>query len=156
MAKLYFSELSRKAQKRVNKSLRLFNKNHSLSRDYSFEQTEAGLMEFSVLDPITGIASSGGLSYNKRGHITNETAFISYDNGSPDFFYSIDFYGKKGFKKASKAAYKRGDELSEIIAKHGFDKQRVADWIDDLPGANPNDPYSTIVDFGQTYSFAYA
>ena len=154
--KALFSELSRKAQKRVNKSLRLFNKFSTLESDYSFEQTEAGAIDYFVRDPITGITASGDISYNNLGFMTESAGLGKYEDGTPDFYYSVEYFGRKGFKKHTKAAYNRGDELTEIIVKHGYSKQRVADWFDELPGANPYDPYSTVIDFGQTNNFAFA
>ena len=123
MTKLYLSELSRKAQKRVNKSLRLFNKFSNLERDYSFEQTEAGSIDFFARDPVTVITAAGEIFYNNLGFITESSGLGKHDKGTPDFYHSVEYFGKNGFKKHTKAGYKRGDELTEIIAKHGFSKQ---------------------------------
>ena len=68
----------------------------------------------------------------------------------------MDFKSKKDFKKFAKASFKRAPELSEIISTYGFNKQIVANWLEGLPGANSNDPFSTAVYFGGSFKFAYA
>ena len=155
MTDLYFDQLSKKARKRVARATRLWDKNSDCLRNCSFEQTSPGRIDFSA-DQITGMTGFGNIIYNKKGYIKSIASMFRYDNGTPEFFYSVDFKRKKDFKKFAKASFKRAPELGEIISTYGFNKQIVADWLDGLPGANSNDPFSTAVDFGGSYEFAYA
>ena len=156
MSELYFDQLSKKARKRVNKATRLWDKNSDCLKNCVFEQIDPGRINFSSRDYITGMSNLGNIEYNKKGHVKSIASLFTYDNGTPDFYYSVAFRKKKDFKKFAKASFKRSYELSDIINTYGFNNQIVADWIDSLPGANHKDPFSTAVDFGGTYEFAFA
>ena len=156
MSELYFDQLSKKARKRVNKATLIWDKNSDCQKNCIFEQTNPGRIDFSSIDQITGMSNFGDIEYDKKGQVKSIASLFTYENGTPDFYYSVAFKKKKDFKKFAKASFKRSYELSDIINTYGFNKQIVADWIDSLPGANPKDPFSTAVDFGGTYEFAFA
>jgi len=154
----YFTDLKKKAQKKIKKAMKLWDKKSDCGGSCDFDQNGPGAIVFSRddYDGLTGMRINGQFNYNRKGVVTAVAQLSEYKGQAPDFYFSVDLLGKKGFKKFAKTSYKRSYELTEIVSTYGYDDQRVADWIDALPGANPYDSASTTVGFGQPDVYALA
>lgn len=124
----------------------------SLQTEFSYP--EPNVVEFGYFDPLTGDATIGTYIMNDAGNVTNygvvgydssigvAAAFLNNLNGGFDDFlyhaYSMNvLYNDSYFQSELGAARFSG---------YG---QTIANMIDSLPGANPFDPQSTLVQIGQ-------
>ena len=119
-----------------------------------FASPEPGVVEFKYVDTLTGNVTVGTYIMNDNGIVTNYgvvgfdaalgvvAAFLNNLNGGPDDFFLHAFtlnalYDNPIFEAELSAAQ---------ISGYG---QGVANMIDGLPGANPFDPQSTLVQIGE-------
>lgn len=118
-----------------------------------FSSPQPNVVEFQYYDPLTGNATIGTYILNEAGIVTNY-GIVGYDNsigvaaaflnnlggGVDDFLYHA---------YSMNALYEDPYFQAELgAAKFSGYGQTIANMIDGLPGANPFDPQSTLVQVG--------
>ena len=173
-SKFKITGLSKKAEKRLSKSLKLAKKNakeagyddSELTWSQEIDSDSSTYIEYNGTDKLTGIEVYGSLYYNKKGTIYSANSMEFAPTGSPhdDIYYSVDLEGSKGYDKLSKWATKNissSKHIKNLVKAAGkneiidsTDVDRFAALIDSYPGIVPNDPLSTYVAIGDSYAFA--
>ena len=162
MAKTY-DELTGKALRKVNKAMNLIDKHvfnfEGNQEIIDWSQIEDGFMDFEGYDPISKTTVTGGFEYDKRGRVISYAAWAEYDNNViPTLTYLVNIKGN-GFKRHVKAQDKRSEVAANIVSTYQGQWNQaatmLANWLDDLPGANNRMDESTAVYF-EGYNTALA
>lgn len=174
-SKFKITGLSKKAEKRLSKSIKLSKKLHKkVGYDDSEMIWSQGIgkdsseyINYTGIDKLTGMGVSGNLFYNEKGSVYNVEVLEIAPKESlhEDVFIKISLQGSRGYDKLLKFSQKynlsskhlRG--VAKAIGENGIidssDVNRLATYYDStFPGIVPNDPLSTYIAIGDSYAFA--